>query len=93
MLRESERCRADNVIVSKSARRFPEHFRGTETAKLSKASRWYKDREEILSVSDDEAMRVSHRANRKPGADRNATVAQKNMIFKAGKGRGRKIAP
>ena len=93
MLREIERRGSDKFIVLKSVRRFPEHFRGTEKTNLGVASRWYKDREAILSVPDDEVMSVSHRVKRKRGADVSASMARKDMLVKSEKGRGRKIAP
>ncbi|KAL3700032.1 hypothetical protein R1sor_018054 [Riccia sorocarpa] len=50
MSEEAERTGSEDRIISKAVKEFPQHFRAkNEKANLQKSSRWWKDRESILS--------------------------------------------
>ena len=89
-MQEIEARGSDKFIASKTLRKYPQHFPGTEKAYLANSSRWLKQREEIMSIQDDEVMRVSHLVKLKRLANGSPSVLRKEILVEAGKGRGRK---
>lgn len=87
-LDEIESSGTERRIASRTVRKFPQHFRGNIKANLAKALGWFKERECILAVPDHEVARVSHRVFRRRLANGKGGVARKDIIVKAGSGRG-----
>lgn len=90
MVAEVEDVGTSKCIASKAVPRFPECFRGSEKANLNKAFRWFKSRESILDTGDDEIVSVNHHVVRRRVSDGQSSIARKEMLVKASKGRGRK---
>lgn len=57
---EVSSCGYDKFIASKAVRKCLGNFHWKEEANLGKASRWYKDREDIMSIPSDEVICVYH---------------------------------
>lgn len=90
MVEEVEKSGSDKHIPSKAVKKFPEQFRGNEKANLNKASRWFKRRETILALQEDEVIGITHRVIRRRTAIGQSSVPRRQVLVKCSKGRGRK---
>lgn len=75
----------ESKIASKTVREFPQYFRGTPNANITRAVRLWKQRGDYTSVNGDVEFRGSTTA-----VTRNTMDGFKRVYLKARKGRGRK---